>query len=97
MAAEQRLRQSASGVRLKIDAAIAQPVQVGVVDAQGRILYLGATTGSSNTLRNSIDRSLVRWKKQSPQGLSKSCKSFGILVDEGGFEPQASSLRTRNH
>jgi hypothetical protein len=49
MAAEQRLRESASGVRLKIDAAIAQRVQVGLVDAQARILYLGATTDSSNT------------------------------------------------
>ena len=27
--------------------------------------------------------------------LEKSCKSSGIMVDERGFEPPASSLRTR--
>jgi hypothetical protein len=36
-----------TGAAPKIDAAIAQPVQSGVVDAQGRILYLGATTDTN--------------------------------------------------
>jgi len=37
-----------TGPAPKIDAALALPVQSGVVDAQGRILYLGATTDSNN-------------------------------------------------
>lgn len=37
-----------TGAAPKIDAAIAQPVQSGVVDSQGRILYLGATTDTNN-------------------------------------------------
>jgi hypothetical protein len=37
-----------TGPAPKIDAAIALPVQSGVVDAQGRILYLGATTDANN-------------------------------------------------
>jgi hypothetical protein len=36
-----------SGAAPKIDAALAQPVQSGVIDAQGRILYLGATTDTN--------------------------------------------------
>ena len=36
-----------TGAAPKIDAAIAQPVQSGVVDAQGRILYLGETTDTN--------------------------------------------------
>lgn len=37
-----------TGAAPKIDAAIAQPLQSGVVDSQGRILYLGATTDTNN-------------------------------------------------
>jgi len=37
-----------TGAAPKIDAAIAQPMGAGVVDAQGRILYLGATTDTNN-------------------------------------------------
>jgi hypothetical protein len=37
-----------TGLAPKIDAAIALPVQSGVVDANGRILYLGATTDANN-------------------------------------------------
>lgn len=37
-----------TGAAPRVDAAVAQPVQSNVIDAQGRILYLGATTDTNS-------------------------------------------------